>query len=158
MIGQIETRIDHIDRQVTAWMARYGITLLRISVGVVFLWFGALKLVPGLSPAEALIFSTMSFLPMGFFYPLLALIEIIIGLGYLTGKFMRLTILLMMAQMVGALSPLVLNPEAVFTIFPYGLTLEGQYIIKNAVLISAALVIGATVRGGRLNAEQVSET
>jgi hypothetical protein len=87
---------------------------------------------------------------MNLFIPFLAVWEMIIGLGFMTGKFMRLTILLMFFQMGGAISPIFLNPTAVFVTFPFILTLEGQYIIKNIVLISAALVIGATVRGGRL--------
>jgi uncharacterized membrane protein YkgB len=131
-------------------MAHNGVILLRISVGVVFFWFGALKLIPGASPAEALIRDSLPFLPMNLFIPFLAVWEMIIGLGFMTGKFMRLTILLMFLQMGGAISPIFLNPTAVFATFPFILTLEGQYIIKNIVLISAAIVIGATVRGGYL--------
>jgi uncharacterized membrane protein YphA (DoxX/SURF4 family) len=92
---------------------------------------------------------------MELFLPVLAIWEMIIGLGFITGKFMRLTILLMIFQMIGAASPIVLNPTAVFVKFPFVLTLEGQYIIKNAVLVSAAFVIGATVRGGELSADPV---
>jgi uncharacterized membrane protein YkgB len=141
---------DRIDLRVTELMARNGIMLLRISIGVVFLWFGALKLVPGLSPAEEMIRATLGFLPLDLFIPLLALWEMLIGIGLISGRFMRATILLLLLQMPGTLSPILLAPELVFTIFPLGLTLAGQYIVKNAVLISAALVIGATVRGGRL--------
>ena len=142
--------LERIDTAVTHYMARYGILFLRISVGIVFFWFGALKLIPGASPAEALIRSSLPFLPMTLFIPFLAVWEMVIGLGFITGKFMRLTILLMFLQMGGAISPIFLNPAAVFVHFPFVLTLEGQYIIKNIVLIAAALVIGATVRGGRL--------
>lgn len=149
-IQTLQTEFDRVDTLITGWMARYGVVLLRISVGVVFFWFGALKLVPGLSPAEGLIRSSITFLPMDLFLPFLAIWEMVIGLGYMSGKFVRATILLMFLQMVGTLSPIVLNPAAVWTVFPYGLTLEGQYMIKNIVLISAAIVIGATVRGGGL--------
>ena len=48
-------RIDRLDQRVTAWMARYGLTMMRVALGIVFFWFGALKLVPGLSPAEDLV-------------------------------------------------------------------------------------------------------
>ena len=61
---------------------------------------------------------------------------------------MRATLLLLAVQMIGTLTPLVLFPGEVFTRIPYAPTLEGQYIIKNAVMISAAIVLGATVRGG----------
>lgn len=146
-------RIDAVDIRITRWMARYGLTLLRISMGVVFFWFGALKLFPGLSPAEGLIRESITFLPMNLFLPFLAVWEMLIGLGFITGRFMRVTILLLFLQMPGTLSPIVLRPDLVFVHFPLVLTLEGQYIVKNLVLISAALVIGATVRGGRLESE-----
>ncbi len=141
---------DRIDIQITHLMATYGITFLRISMGVVFFWFGALKLVPGLSPAENLIRESITFLPMNLFLPFLAIWEMAIGLGFIAGKFMRLTILLLFLQMPGTISPVFLRPDLVFIQFPFALTLEGQYIVKNLVLIGAALVIGSTVRGGRL--------
>jgi hypothetical protein len=80
-------------------------------------------------------------------------LECAIGIGFLSGKFMRVTLMLMTFQMGGALAPLVLFPEAIFTSGVYAPTLEGQYIIKNVVLIGAALVLGATVRGGCIVAE-----
>lgn len=149
----LAARFDRLDRRITHLMATYGITLLRISLGVVFFWFGALKLVPGLSPAEGLIRDSLAFLPADLFLPVLAVWEMAIGLGFMSGRFMRLTILLLLLQMPGTVSPVLLRPDLVFTQFPIGLTLEGQYIVKNLVLISAALVVGATVRGGRLTAE-----
>ena len=127
-------------------MARHGVTALRLAVGVVFVWFGALKLFPGTSPAVALITDTFPFLPERWFIPLLGAWEIAIGLGYLSGRFIRVTVALMFAQMAGAMSPLVLNPDAVYRAVPYALTLEGQYVVKNVVLMGAALVVGATVR------------
>jgi uncharacterized membrane protein YkgB len=148
-------QFNAIDIQITRWMARHGITLLRISMGVVFFWFGALKLVPGLSPAEPLIRASITFFPMEIFLPILAVWEMAIGLGFITGKFMRATILLLFLQMPGTISPVFLRPDLVWTQFPFALTLEGQYIVKNMVLISAALVVGATVRGGGLTSDPV---
>jgi len=140
---------DKVDTRITTWMARYGIVLLRVALGIVFIWFGALKLFPGWSPAEGLVRATVPFLPGEVFLPLLAIWEILIGLGFLTGRALRLTILLLFLQMPGTLSPILLLPDRVFTSIPFGLTIEGQYIVKNLVLITAALVIGATVRGVR---------
>jgi len=147
-----------VDVRLTRWMARHGVPLLRVSLGIVFLWFGALKFFPGLSPAQDLAARTITVLSFGFVspsisLPVLAAWECLIGLGLLTGRLMRLTLLLLAAQMAGTLTPLVLFPSEVFTRVPYAPTLEGQYIIKNAVLISAALVLGATVRGGGLVAD-----
>jgi uncharacterized membrane protein YkgB len=157
----LHARFEAVDTRITRWMARYGVPLLRISLGVVFLWFGALKFFPGLSPAQDLAARTVERLSFGLVgpsisVPVLALWECLIGLGLLFGRFMRATLLLLAAQMAGTLTPLLLFPDEVFTRIPYAPTLEGQYIIKNAVLISAAIVIGATVRGGGLVAERVA--
>jgi len=144
---------ERIDLFLTRWMARYGLFVLRLGMGVVFFWFGALKLVPNLSPAETLVRNTIFFFDPDLFLPVLAIWEMLIGVGLLIGRYMRLTLLLLFAQMVGTTLPLALLPQAVWTAFPFGLTLEGQYIIKNLVIIGSALVLGGTVRGGRLVAD-----
>jgi uncharacterized membrane protein YkgB len=149
-------QFDVLDRRITHWMARAGIPILRVALGVVFFWFGALKLFPGMSPAEELVIATVPWIPGSVFLPVLAVWEMVIGLGFLTGRALRLTILLLYLQMPGTLAPIFLLPDQVFTAFPFGLTLVGQYIVKNVVLIAAALVIGATVRGGRLIEDPVA--
>lgn len=147
--------LEPIDVRITAALARLGIPVLRIGLGVVFLWFGALKFFPGLSPAETLAARTIEQLSGGLVgpgvsLPILAAWESLIGLGLLAGRFMRATLFLLALQMLGTLTPLVIFPAETFTTFPIAPTLEGQYIIKNVVLIGAAMVVGATVRGGRL--------
>ena len=151
--SQLAELYDKIDRSITRWMASYGLTIMRLGLGVVFFWFGALKLAPGISPAEVLVRNTIYFVDPDIFLPVLAIWEMVIGLGLLTGKFLRATLLLLFAQMVGTALPLVVLPEAVWTNFPFVLTLEGQYIVKNLVIIGSAIVLGGTVRGGRLVAE-----
>jgi len=148
-------RFDRLDRAITRWMARYGLLVLRIGLGIVFFWFGALKLFPDLSPAEDLVRETTYFVDPDWFIPVLALWEMAIGLGLIFGVFMRITLLLLFLQMPGTALPIVLLPDAVWTHFPYALTLEGQYIVKNLALIGGGLVLGATVRGGGLTAEPV---
>jgi uncharacterized membrane protein YkgB len=150
--------LDRIDRRITRAMADHGLLLLRLALGMVFLWFGVLKLIPGLSPAESLAGRTMEVLTLGLVpsstaVPILGIWESLIGIGLLTGIWMRATLLLLFVQMLGTLTPLVLFPSETFDRFPYAPTLEGQYIIKNAVLIAGAVVLGATVRGGRLTPE-----
>jgi len=141
-------------------MARYSLDVLRFALGVIFIWFGALKFFPGLSPAEELVRNTIYFFDPDFVLPVLATWEVLIGIGFLSGFFtnrlQRVTILLLFMQMVGAALPLVLLPEVCWTNFPFVLTLEGQYIVKNLVIIGSALVLGATVRGGRVEAEPSS--
>ena len=153
VLGRFIPPFDEIDRAITRWMATYGMVIMRVGLGIVFFWFGALKLFPGLSPAEELVRNTVYFVNPDWFIPVLAVWEMAIGLGLMFGIFMRITLLLLFLQMPGTALPLVVLPEVVWTVFPFGLTLEGQYIIKNLVLIGAGLVLGGTVRGGRLDPE-----
>lgn len=144
-------RLEPFDERLTLWLSRHAITLLRLSLALVFLWFGAIKLVPGWSPATGLVGQTIEALSLGLIkpglaVPIIAVWEVVIGLGLLTGKLIRTTLLLLALQMVGTLTPLVLFPDQAFTIVPIAPTLEGQYILKNAVLIAGALVVGSTVR------------
>jgi uncharacterized membrane protein YphA (DoxX/SURF4 family) len=155
---QLTTLYRQTDVGVTEWMARRAVTLLRCSLGAVFFWFGVLKFFPDCSPAADLAertITTLSFglVAPGLLLPGLAVWECLIGLGLLSGMCLRTTILLLLLQMVGTLTPLLLFPTVTFTHFPLAPTLEGQYIIKNLVLVSAALVIGSQVRGGRVIAD-----
>ena len=142
----IEKHFNRLDISVTTWMTDYGLLILRIGLGIVFLWFGLLKFFPGLSPAETLVRNTVYFINPEIFIPILALWETIIGIGLITGKYIRTTLLLLFLQMPGTALPLFILPDVVWTAFPYGLTLEGQYIVKNLVLIGAGFVIGSAVR------------
>ncbi|MFQ5771152.1 MAG: DoxX family membrane protein [bacterium] len=149
----IQKHFGNLDRTLTRWMARYGLKVLRIALGIIFFWFGILKFFPGLSPAENLVRNTIYFIDPDVFIPVLAAWETLIGIGLMTGKYMRITLLLLFLQMPGTALPMVILPETVWNAFPYGLTLEGQYIIKNLVLIASGIVLGATVRGGGLRSE-----
>lgn len=138
-------QLDRFDRRIATTMQQVGFPVVRIGIGVVFVWFGALKLID-LSPAAELVAQTVFFLPPELFVPILGVWEMAIGACFLYRPLIRIGILLLFLQMPGTFLPLVVVPEAVFTVFPHGLTLEGQYIIKNFVIIGAALVIGGTVR------------
>lgn len=160
-MSPLRTTLAVYDARLTRWSARHAVTALRISVGIVFLWFGVLKFFPGMSPAQELASRTIGLLSLGLVppsvsVPLLALLETTIGLGLVTGRYLRATVLLLLLQMAGTVTPLVLFPSETFTRFPIAPTLEGQYIIKNLVLVSAAILIGATVRGGMLIADPVA--
>jgi uncharacterized membrane protein YkgB len=149
------TACAQLDERITGWTARHGVTLLRVSLGALFLWFGALKLFPGLSPAQGLTARTIELLTIGAVspsvsMPALALWECGIGIGLVANLFMRAILLLLFVRMSVAVSSLFLLPNEVFVILPFTLTPEGQYLIMNIVLLGAALVVGATVRGGRV--------
>ncbi len=145
-MSPLARRFDTIDTRIAAFMTRHGVRALRWAIGIVFVWFGALKLFPGMSPAEALVKQTVYFFDPAWFFPVLGVWEVLIGLFLLIRPLVRVAIFLLALQMPGTFLPLVLLPEVCFTAFPFGLTLEGQYIIKNLVIIAAALVVGGTVR------------
>jgi uncharacterized membrane protein YkgB len=160
MLGRMRAdreSLRNLDLALVGWMARHGVALLRWSVGIVFLWFGALKFLPDASPAEGLAARTITALTGGLVapavsLPTLAAWECLVGLGLLWGRGLRVTLALLWLQMLGTLAPLVLFPAETFSRVPWAPTLEGQYIVKNVVLVSAGIVVGATVRGGRLTA------
>lgn len=148
-------QLNQLDIKLTRWMAYNGVLLLRLSIGFIFVWYGYLKFFPQVSSAESLATETIEILSFGWIGGrgamfILATWETLIGLGLLTGLLMRETLLLLFLQMAGTLTPLFLFPEQTFDFFPWVPTLEGQYIFKNLVIISAGIVIGATVRGGKL--------
>ncbi len=136
---------DWVDARIAGWMRYYGRPLLRYSLGIVFIWFGLLKPL-GVSPAEPLVRNTVYLVDPDWFVVFLGWWEVAIGVGLIVRPLVRLAILLLFLQMPGTFLPLVVLPEVCFEVFPWALTTEGQYIVKNLVLISAALVIGGTVR------------
>lgn len=135
--------IRKFDNFVVSASGKIGIPFLRASIGIVFIWFGALKTVGHLSPAYDLVAATVYWLTPEIIVPILGWWEVAIGVCFLIPALTRIGLLLLALQMPGTFLPLILLPEACFTVFPFGLTLEGQYIVKNLVIIGAALVIGA---------------
>ena len=137
---------DELDIFITKFMSKWGITFLRYSLGLIYIWFGILKPF-GLSPAQELIENTVYWFDNPkTFVPILGWWEVVIGLTMCIKPLIRVSIFLLFIQMPGTFLPLILLPEVCFNNFPFGLTLEGQYIIKNLIIISAALVVGSTVR------------
>lgn len=137
--------LDRVDERIASFMNRYGTRLLRYALAIVFIWFGALKFT-GYSPATDLAARTMPLIPADVFIPMLAAWEALIGVCLLFRPLVRFAIALLAPQMLGTFLPLVVLPEETWTRFPWAPTLEGQYIIKNLVIIAAAMVIGGTVR------------
>ena len=141
----IKNIIKKIDKLISRYMFIYGIIFLRFSIGLIFVWFGFLKPF-GISPAQELVTNTVYwFDDKVSFVKFLGWWEVVIGITMCIKPLIRISIFLLFLQMPGTFLPLVLLPEICFTNFPFGLTLEGQYIIKNLIIISAGLVIGGTV-------------
>ncbi|MGW0885338.1 DoxX family membrane protein [Streptomyces sp. NPDC002671] len=125
--------------------ASFGIVALRISIGIIYLWFGVPKFFPGVSPAEPLVLKTVDKLTLGIIHGTVAsvltgVLEVFIGLLLISGKARTLTVMILLGHMAGTFTPLFLFPRETWESFCVG-TLEGQYIIKNLVIVSAALVI-----------------
>jgi uncharacterized membrane protein YkgB len=140
------TTFDQIDQFISAQMWRFGVPMLRVGLAIVFVWFGALKVV-GSSPATEMVARTVYWLDPMIFVPVLGWWEIAIGISLATPALTRVGIFLLALQMPGTFLPLILLPEVCYNGAPWNLTLEGQYIVKNLVIIGAALVLGGLVRG-----------
>ncbi len=126
-------------------LRRWSVPALRVSLAVVFIWFGALK-VFGVTPVDDLVGRTVYVADPELVVPVLGVIEVVIGLGLAWRRAMRLVILLLLVQLGGTFLVLVLLPEVAFSGGnPLLLTVEGEFVIKNLVLISAGLVVGALV-------------
>lgn len=130
------------DRVFIENMRKWGIPALRVALGIVFLWFGALKVL-GVSPVVDLVRETYSFLPTDAFIMILGVWEAVIGLGLIFKKCLRCTLALLWLQMAGTLAAPLFAPTIFFVNGnPLLLTMEGEFVVKNLVLIAAGVVIG----------------
>lgn len=122
------------------------IKLMRLSLGIIFVWYGMLKFFPTLSPAEDLAIKTIDIM---FFHlidgslsiKLLAILEVAIGIGFLSGYYTKLVTIIFLGHMLCTFVPLFILPELSFTHSPYAFTLVGQYIVKNIVFILVGVMI-----------------
>ena len=145
----IQEYFGHIDKFISLTMKTYGVLFLRYSIGLIFIWFGLLKPLE-MSPAQELVTNTVYWFDDKIaFVKFLGWWEVAIGLTMCFKPLIRISIFLLFIQMPGTFLPLILLPEVCFTDFPFGLTLEGQYIFKNLLIISSALVIGGTLSKSR---------
>ncbi len=122
------------------------IKLIRVSLGIIFLWYGMLKFFPQLSPAEDLAITTIHKLFFGLIndtlsIKLLAIWEVTVGIGFIFGIYTRYVVVLFLAHMICTFTPLFILPDISFTHAPYAFTLVGQYIVKNVVFILAGILI-----------------
>lgn len=133
-------------RVISFFLERHQFRILRICIGILFLWFGGLKFFPGLSPAEGLASRTIEILtfhllPEWMIMPSLAILEFSLGLILVFTKEIKFTFWLLLFHMCCTVMPLFVLTEITFKSFPFQLTIEGQYIVKNIVIMSAAFVL-----------------
>ena len=151
--GRPPNQLSRMQDVAVGWLSRYSVAVLRVSLGIVFFAFGVLKFFPGASPAEALVERTIDTLTLGLIHGrtavlITAVMECFIGLTLMTGKFVRVGLVVLAGALVGIMSPLVLFFS---DMFPGGTpTLEAQYVFKDIVLAAAGLVIAAVALGAKL--------
>lgn len=142
------SKLERFDHWLLRASGRFSGKAARIAIFLVFFWFGLLKVV-GLSPAdalvEALLLQTMPFFGIDGFLVFLGLYEMIIGLLFLFPRFTRVAILLLVSQMITTFFPLVLLPQLTWHAWLVP-TMEGQYILKNTVILALAMGIGASLK------------
>ena len=133
------------DRRVRLLMQRVGVPALRISVGIVFTWFGTLKVLD-VSPVSDLVASTVYWLDASWVVPTLGAMEVLVGLCLVTQRFLRLALLWFVIQLLGTFMVFLVLPQVAFSEGnPLLLTVEGEFVAKNLVLLAAGLVVGASV-------------
>ncbi|WP_199435222.1 hypothetical protein [Qaidamihabitans albus] len=146
-------RVPRFTATLAEWLAAHSVAALRISLGLVIAGFGALKYVPGASPAEGLVMQTTEALTFGVVdgrpaVLITAVLETLIGLSLLTGRGLRWCLVVMAGWLGGIMMPVVLFPGEMF---PGGLpTIEAQYVLKDVILLAAAAVVAATALGARM--------
>lgn len=148
-----------LEGRIHRWLVGNSVAVLRICLGLVFLGFGLLKYFPGVSPAENLTVTTTHLLTFGFVggvipktvgLAMVASLECAIGLSLITTLWLRLTMYLLTVELIGILSPLVLLPHRLFAGPHHAPTLEGQYVLKDIILVAAAMVVATGFRGARI--------
>ena len=134
--------VSHLDEFLLAILHRWSIPALRVAIGFVFIWFGTLKAL-GVSPVIDMIQQTYTFLPIHLFVLTLGAWEILIGIGMISKRALRCTLILMCVHLTGTFAALCLAPSHFFLQrIPFVLTADGEFVIKNMVLIAGGLVIG----------------
>jgi putative oxidoreductase len=130
------------DEPIIAFLNCWSIPALRVALGLVFVWFGALKLF-GVSPVIPMLRQTYGFLPLPLFGILLGLWELLIGSALIFRRALRRTLVLLCLHLIGTFVAVWLAPQLFFlNSNPLLLTANGEFVVKNLVLVTAGLVIG----------------
>lgn len=134
------SRIEHR----AALIARFvGLPLLRGSLGLVFIWFGGLKVLNA-TPVADFVAGTIPWVDRGLLLPGLGAFEIVLGLLLIIGWRPTTISIVLVMHLTGTFLALVMQPEVAFQDGnPFLLTTEGEFVIKNMVLISAGLVLAS---------------
>lgn len=137
--------VSRVDDRLIPLLRRWSVPILRISLAVVFIWFGALKIL-GATPVHELVASTVYWVDPDWFVPALGVVEVLVGLGLLFRFGLRLVLAVLFAQLVGTFLVFLIRPDVAFqSENPLALTTEGEFVVKNLVLLAAAMTVGALI-------------
>jgi putative oxidoreductase len=140
------TSISELEHRVAALVRPFSLLMLRVSLGVVFVWFGALK-VANVTPVGALVAGTVPWVDAAWFVPLLGAVEVVVGVALIAGRRLTIVSFVLVAHLTGTLLVLVMQPQVAFQHGnPLLLTTEGEFVMKNVVLISAGLVLASRLQ------------
>lgn len=132
--------ITKLESKCITWAKRHAVNCLRISFFVIFSWYGLLKII-GKSPVEELVARSTTLIGAHDFVVVLGFWELGIGLCLLFKRLQKLGLLLLFLQFPGTFLPLLLDPQDCFINAPFELTLTGQYIFKNLILIASSFIL-----------------
>lgn len=140
-IARAVSRVEAMEIAVCEGLRPFTLPALRLLLGVLFIWFGALKVV-GTSPVEAMVSGTLPWLNPDAAVVGLGSVEVLLGVGLVTGVGLRVVLPILVAHLAGTFLTFVMLPGLmVSSNNPLLLTEPGEFVVKNLVLISAALVL-----------------
>ena len=146
---RLRPTVSELEHRVASIVRPYSLTVLRVALGVVFMWFGALK-VFDVTPVARLVADTVPFLDASWFVPALGVIEVLLGVALIVGRFVTLVSVALVGHLAGRFLVLVTQPDAAFQDGnPLLLTTVGEFVVKNVVLVAAALVLASRLTAHR---------
>jgi uncharacterized membrane protein YkgB len=142
-LAAITARAHHAENRTVAVLQRISVPFLRISLGLTFIWFGALK-AAGVSPVASLVAHTMPFLDPHWFVPALGVFEVVLGIALMMRRNLRIVVPVLIAHLAGTFLVLVTQPALAFQHGnPLLLSTIGEFVVKNVILIAAAMVLAS---------------
>jgi putative oxidoreductase len=144
-VMNVSQRLVRLDGAAREFLGRVGPLLLRLSLGLVFVWFGVLKVFSA-SAVGGLVATTVPF-ESSWFVPVLGVVEVVIGLAFVAGRFVRAMLPVFVLHLAGTFLVLIVLPDVAFeNDNPLMLSIVGEFVVKNLVLLAAGLVVAS---GGR---------
>lgn len=141
----MKERYLELEKRISLFLRKYAVDLLRYSMGIVYFWFGLLKVLR-ISPVEGFVLRSTYWIDGPDFVFCLGFWEMLIGICLFIKPLMRLGLLLFFLHLPGTFLPIFLDPEHIFTVIPYGLTLEGEFVFKNLILLAVGLTLVSSLQ------------